>query len=63
MVAVIRRFKNGELDSRIHFKQSGELKEFANSFNEMADTIVQNMKILKQWIILGGSWLQMFPTI
>jgi signal transduction histidine kinase len=47
MVGVIRKFKNGELESRINFKQSGELKEFANSFNEMADTIVQNMEDLK----------------
>jgi signal transduction histidine kinase len=47
MVGVIRKFKNGDLDARINFKQSGELKEFANSFNEMADTIVQNMEDLK----------------
>lgn len=47
MVGVIREFKNGKLDARIKFKQTGELKEFANSFNEMADTIVQNMQDLK----------------
>jgi len=47
MVGVIRRFKNGELDARVKIKQTGELKEFANSFNEMADTIVQNMQDLK----------------
>lgn len=47
MVGVIRKFKNGDLDARINFKQTGELKEFSNSFNEMADTIVQNMQDLK----------------
>jgi signal transduction histidine kinase len=47
MVGVIRQFKNGDLDARISFKQTGELKEFSNSFNEMADTIVQNMQDLK----------------
>jgi signal transduction histidine kinase len=47
MVGVIRQFKNGDLDARINFKQTGELKEFSNSFNEMADTIVQNMQDLK----------------
>ncbi len=47
MVGVIRQFKNGDLDARINFKQSGELNEFSNSFNEMADTIVQNMQDLK----------------
>lgn len=47
MVSVIRKFKNGNLDSRIQLKQTGELQEFAYSFNEMADTIVQNMEDLK----------------
>ena len=47
MVGVIRQFKNGDLEARINFKQSGELNEFSNSFNEMADTIVQNMQDLK----------------
>ena len=47
MVGVIRQFKNGDLEARIDFKQSGELNEFSDSFNEMADTIVQNMQDLK----------------
>ena len=47
MVGVIRQFKNGDLEARITFKQSGELNEFSNAFNEMADTIVQNMQDLK----------------
>jgi signal transduction histidine kinase len=47
MVKVIRAFKNGNLDARIAQKQTGELQEFSNSFNEMANTIVQNMEDLK----------------
>ncbi|MCP5062254.1 MAG: HAMP domain-containing protein [Ignavibacteriae bacterium] len=47
MVGIIRDFKNGDLEARINFKQTGELKEFATSFNAMADTIVQNMQDLK----------------
>lgn len=47
MIGVIRQFKNGNLAARIKIKQTGELKEFANSFNDMADTIVQNMQDLK----------------
>jgi len=44
---VIREFKNGKINSRIKLKGKSELSEFADSFNEMADTIVQNMEDLK----------------
>ena len=47
IVAVIRDFKNGNLSTRIKKKSKDELGEFADSFNEMADTIVQNMEDLK----------------
>ena len=47
MVRVIREFKNGNLEARIAKKQTGELHEFSSAFNEMADTIVQNMQDLK----------------
>ena len=47
MVKVMRDFKNGNLDARVSTKQTGELREISNSFNEMADTIVQNMEDLK----------------
>jgi signal transduction histidine kinase len=43
----IREFKRGNLTSRIAVKGKGELREFADSFNEMADQIVQNMQDLK----------------
>jgi signal transduction histidine kinase len=47
IVNVIRRFKDGDLDARIKFKSKGELGEFADSFNEMANTIVGNIEEIK----------------
>ncbi len=47
MLKVIREFKNGNLDARIQIKSNDELGEFAQSFNEMADTIVQNIQDIK----------------
>jgi len=44
---VVRRFKDGDLNARIKFKSKGELGEFADSFNEMADTIVKNIDEIK----------------
>jgi signal transduction histidine kinase len=45
--SVLRDFKNGNLSARIKKKRKDELGEFADSFNEMADTIVQNVEDLK----------------
>lgn len=47
ILKVIREFKNGNLSARIKKKRNDELGEFADSFNEMADTIVQNMEDIK----------------
>ena len=47
IVSVIRRFKEGDLNARIKLKSKGELGEFADSFNEMADTIVKNIEEIK----------------
>ena len=47
IVSVVRRFKEGDLDARIKFKSKGELGEFADSFNDMADTIVKNIEEIK----------------
>jgi len=47
IVFVIRKFKEGNLNARIKLKGKGELREFANSFNEMADTIVRNIEEIK----------------
>jgi signal transduction histidine kinase len=47
IIYVIRRFKDGDLNARIKLKGRGELGEFADSFNEMADTIVSNIEEIK----------------
>ncbi len=47
IISVIRRFKEGDLKARIKLKSKGELGEFADSFNEMADTIVKNIEEIK----------------
>lgn len=43
----LRRFKEGDLSARIDLKDNSELKEVANTFNEMADTIEMNIEELK----------------
>lgn len=48
IVSVIRDFQAGNLGARIHLKSKSELREFAVSFNDMADTIVQNLEELKK---------------
>jgi signal transduction histidine kinase len=47
IISVIREFKNGNINARIKVKGRGELKEFADSFNEMADTIAANIEEIK----------------
>ncbi|MGB5896083.1 MAG: HAMP domain-containing protein, partial [Ignavibacteriaceae bacterium] len=47
IIYVIRKFKDGDLNARIKLKGEGELVEFADSFNEMADTIVSNIEEMK----------------
>lgn len=47
IVSVIRKFKEGDLNARINVKSKGELREVADSFNEMADTIVKNIDEMK----------------
>jgi signal transduction histidine kinase len=47
IISVVRSFKEGNLKARIKLKSKGELGEFANSFNEMADTIVKNIDEIK----------------
>ncbi len=48
IVFVIRDFQKGNLDARIKLKSKGELQEFSNSFNDMADTIVNNIGKIKK---------------
>ncbi len=47
IITVVRKFKEGDLNARIKLKSKGELREFADSFNEMADTIVKNLDEIK----------------
>ncbi len=47
IVSVIREFQDGNLKARINFKSKGELQEFADSFNSMADTIVGNIEKIR----------------
>lgn len=47
IIYVIRQFKDGNINARIKLKGGGELAEFADSFNEMADTIVSNIEEMK----------------
>ena len=47
IITVVRKFKEGDLKARIKLKSKGELREFADSFNEMADTIVKNLDEIK----------------
>lgn len=44
---VVREFKNGNLSARIRQKRKDELGEIAETFNDMADTIVRNMEDMK----------------
>jgi signal transduction histidine kinase len=45
--SVIKEFKNGNTAARIRLKGKGELNDFADAYNEMADTIVRNIEELK----------------
>lgn len=44
---VVMEFKNGNLSARIKQKRKDELGEIADTFNDMADTIVRNMEDMK----------------
>lgn len=41
------RFREGDLEARIENPEDSDIEIFANSFNEMADTIVDNMEKMK----------------
>ncbi len=43
----MRRFKEGDLDTRINLNDRSEMKEVAETFNDMADTIQHNFEELK----------------
>ena len=48
IIKVIHDFQKGNLNARIELKNKGELKEFADSFNAMAETIVGNIKEIRR---------------
>jgi signal transduction histidine kinase len=47
VISTVKRFSNGELSARIKVTKGGEINQLAESFNEMADTIVGNIEDLK----------------
>ena len=46
--SVVKKFQNGELHERVKVKGKGELREFGETFNSMADTIVSNIDEIKR---------------
>ncbi len=47
MTGTVRRFQEGNLDVRIENPEKSDIAIFAHSFNEMADSIVDNMDKMK----------------
>ena len=47
IVAVVRRFKEGDYEARISHAEEGDLHLLGATFNEMADTIVANIEQLQ----------------
>ncbi len=47
ITGTVRKFQEGDLDARIANPDKSDIAIFANSFNEMADTIVGNMDKMK----------------
>ena len=47
MTNTVRKFQEGDLEARIENPKSSDIEVLANSFNEMADTIVDNMDKMK----------------
>ncbi len=47
IIETVKKFKNGDLEARIPIKSNGELSELSTTFNDMADTILQNIDKMK----------------
>ncbi len=47
IISAVREFKNGNLKARVKLKGKNELSEFADNYNDMADTIVRNIEDMK----------------
>lgn len=48
IIQTVRRFEKGDLKARIPVTSTGELAKLSTTFNQMADTILQNIDDLKQ---------------
>ena len=47
IIHIVRSFQSGDLQARVPIKSKGEISQLGTSFNEMADTIVQNIEQMK----------------
>ncbi len=52
IVSTVRKFKEGDLNARVHLTSGGEIAELGNAFNEMADTILTNIEEMKSAEVL-----------
>ncbi len=52
IIETVKRFREGDLDIRIENPEKSDLSTLAINFNEMADTIVQNMKEIQSVDVL-----------
>ncbi|MEO1655780.1 MAG: HAMP domain-containing sensor histidine kinase, partial [Bacteroidota bacterium] len=48
IIKTVRRFEAGDLQARIAVSSKGELAQLSHTFNHMAETILQNIKELKE---------------
>lgn len=48
IIRAVRKFSDGDLESRIPIRSKGELAALSESVNNMADTILKNMQELKE---------------
>ena len=56
IILVLHDFQSGNMKARINMKSKGELNEFANAFNGMADTIVNNLEEIKNMDSLASGF-------
>lgn len=47
MTGTVKKFQEGDLEARIENPKGSDIEVFANAFNEMADSIVENMDKMK----------------
>ncbi len=52
IISTVRKFQEGDLNARIELKSGGEIAELGSAFNEMADTILENIEEMKSAEIL-----------